>query len=188
MEPLPPSQWDDSLQHVIDDMRGLPLNVHSLMANHPELLNAWWNYRNYSVTGGALEQRDCELVILRVAVHLQVWYEWASHVVRGLASDLTMDEINRVKTGPSAAQWSDRDSLLLSAVDQLVQNHGIDNDTQVGLAEHFSKQQTLDVIAIHGLYITLGCMINTWGLELDKHVAEQLPEGVTRKAFEQDLS
>ena len=52
MEPLPLKQWDQSLQHVLDDMQGRPLNVHSLMANHPEFLNAWWDYRNYSVGGG----------------------------------------------------------------------------------------------------------------------------------------
>lgn len=188
MEPLPLSQWDQSLQHVIDDMQGRPLNVHSLLAHHPEMLAAWWSYRNYTVGGGALEQRDRELVILRVAVHLQVWYEWASHVVRGLAADLTMEEIERVKTGPSAAQWSARDALLLSAVDQLDQNRGIDKDTQTALAEHFSKQQVMDIISIHGLYVTLGCMINTWDPELDEHVASALPESVTREAFEQDLS
>lgn len=188
MEPLPPDQWDQSLQYVIDDMRGCPLNVHSLMANHPELLNAWWDYRNYSVSGGALEQRDRELVILRVAVHLRLWYEWASHVVRGLAADLTMDEIDRVMTGPAAAQWSDRDALLLTAVDQLIQDRSIDDNTQSALAEYFSTNQIMDVIAVQGLYVTLGCMINTWGLELDEHVAAQLPKGVTREKFEQRIS
>ena len=188
MEPLPLKQWDQSLQHVLDDMQGRPLNVHSLMANHPEFLNAWWDYRNYSVGGGALEQRDRELVILRVAVHLRVWYEWASHVVRGLAADLTMDEIDRVLTGPAATQWCDRDALLLSAVDQLIQNRSIDDDTQSALAKYFSANQIMDVIAVQGLYVPLGCMINTWGLDLDEHVAERLPQGVTREKFEQRVS
>ena len=84
MRPLPLPEWDDSLERVLDDMDGQPLNVHGLMANHPDLLNAWWDYRNYSVRGGALDQRDCELVILRVAVHMRNWYEWAAHVDRAL--------------------------------------------------------------------------------------------------------
>ena len=93
MKPLPPSKWENSLQHVLDDMNGRPLNVHCLIANHPELLRSWWQFRNYTVGGGDLEQRDCELVILRVSVRMKTWYEWAAHVDRGLASGLSMAQI-----------------------------------------------------------------------------------------------
>ena len=86
MKPLAIDEWDASLQWVIDDMQGRPLQLHCLLANHPDLLNAWWNYRMHSVRGGDLAQRDCELVILRVAVHMEAWYEWAAHVVRGAAA------------------------------------------------------------------------------------------------------
>jgi alkylhydroperoxidase family enzyme len=170
MQPLPLAEWDESLNHVIDDMNGRPLNVHGLMANHPELLNAWWGFRNYSVRGGALEQRDCELVILRVAVHMRSWYEWASHVDRGLASGLSIEEIEKVRQGPGASEWGDRDALLLKSVDELLTERAISKPTQAKLAAHFSANQIMDVIAIHGMYITLGCMINTWGLELDEPV------------------
>jgi len=184
MKPLPLKQWDASLEHVADDMNGRPLNVHSLMANNPELLNAWWDYRNYAVQGGTLGQRDGELVILRVAVQMRSWYEWASHVDRGLASGLSIEEITRVRQGPDAPGWHDRDALLLQAVDELVTKHTIDPDTQEKLAEHFSPNQVMDCIAIHGMYVTLGCMINTWGLPLDEAVEKKLPTGVSRDAFE----
>ena len=118
MKPLPISAWDSSLQRVVDDMHGRPLNIHALMANHPRLLNAWWDLRMYLVNGGDLTQRHCELAILCIAVHIKSWYEWASHVVRGIDSGLT-----------------------------------------------------------------LGCLINTWGLELDEHVREKLPEAVTEAVF-----
>jgi len=68
MKPLPPNEWDPSLQHVIDDMNGRPIHMHCLLANHPDLLSAWWTYRMHSVQGGDLEQRDCELVILRSGI------------------------------------------------------------------------------------------------------------------------
>lgn len=102
MKPLHPKEWDESLKHVIADMKGRPLNVHGLMANHPDLLNAWWDFRNYSVRGGALEQRDCELVILRVAVQVRSWYEFASHVERGIAAGLSIEEIENVRQGPDS--------------------------------------------------------------------------------------
>ena len=186
MKPVPLSEWDRSLDHVVDDMSGRPLNVHGLMANHPGLLNAWWNFRNYAVRGGTLEQRDCELVVLRVAVHLRSWYEWASHVDRGLAAGLSIEEVERVREGADAPGWSDRDAVLLRSIDELIAERGIKPATQRKLSGYFSAQQVMDIIAIHGMYITLGCIINTWGLDLDESVQSRLPAGVTRDAFERE--
>lgn len=173
MDPLPPQDWDASLQHVIDDMNGNPLNIHSLMANHPRGLNAWWNLRQYLVTGGDLEQRHCELVILRVAVHLKSWYEWASHVVRGMDNGLTLEEIGNVKSGEG--NWGEADAALLQAVDEIVNNHAISDATKKSLAAHFTDRQVMDIILLHGMYATIACMINTWELELDESVGKRLP-------------
>jgi len=188
MKPVPLEQWDESLSYVIDDMNGCPLNVHSLMANHPDLLNAWWEFRNYTVRGGALTQRECELVILRVAVHLRSWYEWASHVDRGLASGLSLEEIQRVSQGPGAAEWSFRDTLLLQSVDELIGKRAITATTREQMTDHFSDQQLMDIIAIHGMYTTLSCMIDTWGLQLDEPVEDRLPDSVSRDDFERRIN
>ena len=181
MKPVPLQEWDTSLKHVIDDMSGRPLNIHSLMANHPRLLDAWWDLRNYSVNGGDLDQRHCELVILRVAVHMGSWYEWASHVVRGLDSGLTLDEIERVRSGNR--DWGDADAVLLEAVDELAQDNMISTGMRERLAVHFTERQMMDIILLRGMYLTIGCMIGTWGLELDSDVAERLPDSVTESSF-----
>ena len=188
MKPLPPDQWDPSLHYIIDAMNGAPIHIHCLLANHPELLKAWWGYRMYSVTGGDLEQRDCELVILRVAVHVEVWYEWAAHVDRGLAAGLTMDDIYRVAAGPSSADWNERDSLLLQAVDQLLARRGIDAVTQKSLGDYFSEKQMMDIVSLQGLYVTIACLIGTWGIELEESVSRRLPDEVTEEAFEKMVS
>lgn len=182
--PLPPADWDSALAHVIADMKGAPLQVHGLMANHPELLAAWWSFRNYSVRGGELGQRRGELVILRVAVLMRAWYEWASHVERGLACGLSRDEIERVKEGGAAPGWDAADAALLEAVDELVADHGLSPNSHARLRAHYSVRQIMDIMAIHGMYVTLACMINTWGLELDARVKAKLPDDVTREAFE----
>ena len=188
MKPLPPDQWDPSLQHIINDMRGRPIQIHCLLANHPTLLKAWWNYRMYSVKGGDLEQRECELVILRVAVHMKAWYEWAAHVDRGLATGLTLDEIYRVAEGPTSLAWSDKDAVLLDAVDQLISDHAIDHTTRTRLETFFSEKQVLDIVSLQGLYVTIACMIGTWPVEIEEHVVQSLPEEVTEESFRDLLS
>ncbi len=187
MKPLPPDQWDPSLQHIIDDMDGRPIQIHCLLANHPVLLKAWWNYRMYSVKGGDLEQRECELVILRVAVHMRSWYEWAAHVDRGLATGLTLEEINRVAEGPTSLAWNDKDSMLLNAVDELLTDHGISTATRTSLEAFFSENEVLDVISLQGLYVTIGCIIGTWPIDIEAHIVQRLPEEVTEESFRELL-
>ncbi|MEH6607033.1 MAG: carboxymuconolactone decarboxylase family protein [Pseudomonadales bacterium] len=186
--PLPIEAWDSSLAQVLKDTNERPLNVHSLMAHNPLLLKAWWNFRNYSVNGGELGRRQAELVILRVAVHMRAWYEWGSHVDRSLACGLSLTEIERVAQGGRAEGWSDNDSVLLDAVDELIADHGLGETCLQQLSEHYSVPQILDIMAIHGMYVILACMINTWGLELDDHVQTALPATVTPAAFEQLLA
>ena len=185
--PVPPAEWDPSLAHIVEDMRGAPINVHGLLANHPKLLKAWWEFRNYSVNGGDLGRRNGELVILRVAVHMRAWYEWAAHVERALACGISRDEIERVKTGSKAPEWEASEALLLEAVDELIASHGLSPEMHARLRQHYSVRQIMDIIAIHGMYVILGCMINTWGLELDASTQEKLPSDVIRESFESEF-
>jgi 4-carboxymuconolactone decarboxylase len=187
LRPLPAAEWDASLNSIVDAMGGRPLAVHGLLANHPALLKAWWDIRNYTIAGGDLGQRNAELVILRVARQMKNWYEWGSHVQRGMAAGLTEADIEGIKSGPQDPRWSDADSVLLQAVDELVADHGISGQTMSALKKHFSGQQILDVIVTHGAYVILGCMLNSWDVELDGHVEADLPEGTSRELFEKEF-
>jgi 4-carboxymuconolactone decarboxylase len=158
------------------------------LANHPGLLNAWWNFRCYAVSGGELGRRSSELIILRVSVHMKSWYEWASHVERALGCGITSEEIERVKLGSTAPEWSDGEALLLRATDELFADHAIGEETLRALLRHFNVRQLMDLIAIHGMYVILGGILNTWGLDLDEHIQQLLPEDVTREQFEHGMA
>ena len=175
--------WDPSLDFIIKQMNGAPLNVHKLLAKHPKLLAAWWNFRNYSVEGGDLGRRCGELVILRVASYLKSWYEWSSHVDRSLKCGLKLSEIKNVNKELDESDWSKKEFLLLSAVDQLIAKKRLDNNFYRDLRSYFTDKQIMDIVAIHGMYIILGCMINIWGLTLEDDIAQRLPESITETQF-----
>jgi 4-carboxymuconolactone decarboxylase len=195
LSPLPIDQWDPQLAHIVEDMKGAPINVHKLMAHSPSLLQAWWDFRNFSVNGGTLGQHLGELVILRVGVHLGAWYEWGSHVDRAMRLGMPIAAINAVLLHEIGPDWPEVDGLVLRAVDELMTTHAIHKSTRAALAPHLSTPQLMDLIAIHGMYVTLGCMIHTWGLELDEAVAARLA-GLTDSAtfeaaaqqFKQDVA
>lgn len=185
LKPLPAERWDASLSRVLDDMRGRPLGVHRLMANNPALLDAWWDFRMYGVSGGGLSDRHRELIVLRVAVHMRAWYEWGSHVERGLAAGLTLEEIERIRCGSDDGSWETHDALILRAVNDCIEQRGISTTTLGALHQEFKPAQILDIIAIHGMYVFLGTIINTWDLDIDEFV--KLPAGITRQNWLEDL-
>lgn len=181
LKPLPPEEWDTSLGRVLGDMRGRPLNVHGLLAHNPELLAASWDLRMHAVGGKGLSNRQRELIVLRVAVHMRAWYEWASHVERGLAAGLTLDEIERIRRGTDDSSWKSEDALVLRAVEDCIQHRGISESTLRGLGEHFSPAQILDILALYGMYVFLGTVINSWDPELDEFV--KMPPGASRESW-----
>ena len=187
LQTVPTEAWDSSLAHIVEDMNGKPLSIHRLLANHPDLLNAWWSLRNYLVAGGSLGKRNAELVILRTAVHARNWYEWASHVVRGLDSELSLTEIERVVDGPAHPDWDESDALLLLAVDALETSAALDSEIVAGLETHFGRKAVLDLIALRSMYVMLGDMLNSWEVALDEDVAAALPQSMTRQWFEDAL-
>lgn len=174
--PLDVAKWDRRLDGVIGDMRGQPLNVHRLMANHPALLEAWWSLRKHAVAGGSLRQRHRELIILRVAVQMKCWYEWASHVDRGLKAGLSIEEIRRVRYGKDESAWEASDALVLRATDEIFHTQRISLQTRTEMQQFFDAAQLMDLAVIYGVYVVLGTMINTWGLALDDSV--DLPPGM----------
>ena len=178
-----PENWDPSLNFILEEMNGSPLNVHKLLAKHPKLLKAWWNFRNYSVEGGDLGRRQGELVILRVASYLKSWYEWSSHVDRSLKVGISLEEIQNVNKKLNPSDWSEKEFLLLTAVDQLIINRSFSKTQYKKLASYFSEKQILDLIAIHGMYLILGCMINVWYVPLDDDIRDRLPSSVKEKSF-----
>lgn len=181
--PIDTEQWPPELSAVANDMNGKPINVHKLMANNPALLNAWWTFRNHSVSGGTLGLRKVELLILRVGVHMNCWYEWASHVDRAVKVGIGINEIHRVLELETDEHWSTDEGTLLQAVDELTRSHTIKSETLATLEQHFSTPQIMDLIAIHGMYLILAGMIKTWGLALDPDVLERITSHTNETSF-----
>lgn len=182
VKPLETDQWPATLDKVKFDMDGTPINVHKLMAHSPELLRAWWSFRSYSVTGGSLGKQLAELVILRVGVHLEAWYEWGSHVDRAVRIGMSMDII--LETLNHQPNLSPAEVLILKAVDELMLYHGISAPTRAALEQFFDTMQVMDLVAIQGMYVILGGFINTWGLALDDGVSKRIEHLTNRQDFE----
>jgi len=166
LQPLPPDEWPAELGQIRQDL-GQPLNIHSVMAHHAELLQAWMPYRYHIVRDSSLSPRHRELLVLRTAVNCKADYEWQQHVIRGREAGLSDQEIERVKEGPDADGWEPAEVLLLSAADDCQRNAKISDDTCRDLCHHFDDRQLLDIISTVGVYMTIAVIVNTFDVQME---------------------
>jgi alkylhydroperoxidase family enzyme len=116
---------------------------------------------------GRLARVDTELVILRVAHNAGSEYEWGHHERLGKRAGLTVEEIARVRSGPAAVGWSERQRLLLAAADEMhADGRGrISDATWAGLAADLDEPRLIELCMLIGHYEMLAMTLNSLGVE-----------------------
>ncbi|HEY6534063.1 MAG TPA: carboxymuconolactone decarboxylase family protein [Acidimicrobiales bacterium] len=180
--PLPPDQWGPGMRDALaallptDARHPLPprgegrskgLNVLGTLAQHPTLTTAYHTFNGYILFGSTLDPRDRELLVLRVSILRDAPYEWAQHVIQGLDAGLTREEIERIRVGPTAEGWLPIERTMLQAVDELVDDAMVTDETWKALAEHFGTEELMDLVFTVGCYELLAMAFNSFGLQLD---------------------
>jgi 4-carboxymuconolactone decarboxylase len=153
------------------------LNIFRTLVRHPGLYRRWAPFGGKLLRGGKLDERDRELVILRAAWRCGATYEWGQHVAIARQAGLADAEILAVADGgpgddepdadPGRPAWSTPDATLLTAVDQLVADHVIDEPTWAGLRGRFTDEQLIEVTLLAGHYAMLAGALNSFGVPLD---------------------
>ena len=113
-----------------------------------------------------LSLREREIVILRVTANLNCEYEWGVHVTAfAKAAEFTDKQVAATKTGDlNAGCWNTKEQLLLKAVDELCDGGGITAATYDAVAEHWSREEQLEILALAGTYHTVSFVANTSGI------------------------
>jgi len=178
---LPPEAWPPTMKealaaivppevrHPRPPREGRPkgLNVLGTFAHHPELTRAYHTFNGHVLLATTLTPRQRELLILRVATVRDCAYEWAQHVVLAADTGLSEDEIARVADGPGAPGWSPLEAAMLAAVDELVADARIADDTWAALAAELEVPQLMDLVFAVGAYDALAMALLSFGVELD---------------------
>ncbi len=170
IQPTDDSDWNEDSRPLLEAIQrnsGRVLNVFRTVARHPKLLKRWTVFANHVLGGSTLPPRERELVILRTGFLCGSGYEWAQHAAIGRQAGLADDEIDRIADGPDGESWSDGDSLLLVATDQLVSDKFIDQPTWDALAHRWSEQQLMDLVFAVGQYTLVSMALNTFGVQLE---------------------
>lgn len=146
-------------------------NLLGMFAHHPELTRAYNTFNGHLLFATTLTPRQRELLVLRVGALRDAEYEWLQHKVIATDLGMTAEEIARVAEGPDADGWAPLDAALLRAVDELVADARIGDQTWAVLAAELDAQQLLDLVFTVGAYEVLAMAMRTFAVEVDEDLA-----------------
>jgi AhpD family alkylhydroperoxidase len=138
-----------------------------VLGHHPRLAGNWLALNGGLLDDPVLDPRVRELLVLRVGWRTRCRYEWAQHTRIAAGAGVTAEEIAAMADGPPPAGWSDRERDLLSAVDQMIDAHRIDDETWDRLAGHFDERELLELLFVIGSYLCLALVLNSVDLQPD---------------------
>ncbi len=145
--------------------RGEPPRIFTTLGRHRGLFRRWLWFAGALMPGGKLPRADTELVILRVAHNSGSDYEWSQHERIGARTGLSREEISRVRLGADAPGWSERQELLLRAVDEMHEQRRIGDRLWGRLSQHYDPVLLIELCMLIGHYEMLAMTLNTIGIE-----------------------
>jgi 4-carboxymuconolactone decarboxylase len=90
---------------------------------------------------------------------------------------MSQEEVDAISAqGPDWPAWEPRDAALLRAVDEIVADRYVSDETWKLLSEHLDRQQLMDLVFTIGAYDLLAMAMNTFGLQLDPGLPGFPPE------------
>jgi alkylhydroperoxidase family enzyme len=137
-----------------------PLNIFTSVANNPRILQRM-------VAGGLLDKGSIsiltrEIVILRTCALCKAEYEWGVHVAGfAMKAKLTQAQIDdTLSANINRSLWNDEQANLLALADELHNTQGISDALWLSLSDHFSHEQSIELIMLAGLYHAVSFIVN----------------------------
>ncbi len=174
---LPREEWTDAAREVFAFWgepnaweEGSSKNMSMVLANHPPLAVAYCIFGKHLLLNSTIAVRARELIVLRVGYRQKCEYEWHYHVGYGLTAGLTLEEIGAVRDGWQSPVWDgkEEDRIVLRAVDELIDNARIGDETWELLNRHFTRQQKMDLVFTVGNYMMLSWAAATFGIPVEE--------------------
>jgi alkylhydroperoxidase family enzyme len=147
---------------------GAAPNIFTTLGRHRRLFRRWLPFAGALMPGGTLPRADTELLILRVAHNCGSEYEWRHHERLARVAGLGREDVERVRHGPDAAGWSERQQLLLRGADELHAERRLSDSVWAELRPLYSDRELIELCMLVGHYEMLAMTLNSLGVQPDR--------------------
>ncbi len=144
---------------------GTVFNVNKTLMHNMPLFTSWITFARPVMAGSSLEPRLREIIIMRIGWNTNCEYEWGQHVLMSEPAGLTAEDHERIKKGAKAGGWSEIESVLITATDELLAETMISNETWELLSHHLTTEQVTDAIFTVGQYNMMAMALNSLGVQ-----------------------
>ncbi len=139
-----------------------PIPAVSLISlRHPGMFRGQMTLGIELIGKGTIPHRDRELAILRIAMLCGAPFEWSEHVDISRRCGVTDAEIERVIEGSAAEGWSEHERAILRAVEELLADKCMSDETWDTLARTWNEQQLMEMPMLVGSYFMTALQQNT---------------------------
>lgn len=145
-----------------------PPNLFTTLARHRSLFRGWMWYSSKMMPFGRLSRRETELMILRIAHVRGSEYEFTHHVRLGRRAGVSADDVERIQAGPEADGWSERERVMLRAIDELSQARDVTDETWTQLRKVLDERACIELVMLSGQYESLATTIATLRIQTDR--------------------
>jgi len=144
----------------IPDSRPFP-DVSLITLRHPGMFKGQMVLGIELAARGAIPGRERELMILRLALLAGAPFEWCEHVDIGKAFGITAEDLERVIAGSAAPGWTEHESAMLRAVEELLADYCLGEETWDTLARTWDEKQMLELPMLVGAYLMTAMQQNS---------------------------
>lgn len=176
--PLPREEWDDAAREIFAYWEGEEARVNGsrsntmmVLANHPVLAKASLDLGRYFMLQSTLTARQIKLIILRVAHRYNSVYQWTHNSLGAQQVGITKAEIEAIKIGSAASNWTVEDRLLLETVDATNRGGRIDDALWSELKATFDKRFIMDIIHAAGYFTMVAWALVALEVEVEPDFA-----------------
>lgn len=170
MTRMPLTNADEQPEHIRQLLaRPDTLDVLRLIANAPNVFDAWSQMAGQLFKTDTFTPRTREVIILRVA-HLQDSpYELAQHVIFGRTAGLTDQQIDALQNNAEldAAGFSADERLVIDTVTELCTTHHLRDDTFAAAHALLGDEALTELLMIVSCYYGLALVLNAVDLDID---------------------
>jgi alkylhydroperoxidase family enzyme len=145
---------------------GKPGNLHRIMANQPEVLDAWVRFNSALKASWHLSAALRELMILRIALTLQSEFLWHHHQGAALRSGVRQDQIDQLRNWRQGAAFSEVEQAALALVDEMASGH-LRDITVEKLAQHFDAPSVVQMVGTAAYWLMVPRVLDALRVPLD---------------------
>lgn len=167
IELLHPTEFTDEQAELAGGRDGsrAQLSIVRTLVQHPALYRSWMPFAMHAIGSSSIDAREREIIILHTCAVCRATYDLAQHTVIARRVGLTSVEIESAKG--NGAELSPFERTLLKAVEELIANHGLSDETWAATAARYSRRQQLDFVFTVGNYTMMAMTTNMFGVPLE---------------------